>query len=156
MTTPAERAPRGELIRILLAEDNPDDVLIMKKAFRESGIINQLFVVRDGEEALEFLRHEGRYQDPTTSPTPGLILLDINMPKLNGLEVLERVKQDPALRRIPAVMLTSSRRGEDVIKSYENGCNSFLQKPVEFERFVEMVKQLGLYWGLFNIGLPEG
>ncbi len=142
---------KGELIKILLAEDNPDDILITKKALKEAQMVNQLYIVRDGEEACAFLKHEGQYQDPATSPRPGLILLDINMPKLNGLEVLRRIKSDPELKRIPVVMLTSSKRDEDVVTGYDSGCNSFLQKPVEFERFVELVKQMGLYWGLLNV-----
>ena len=144
----------SDLVRILLAEDNPDDILITKKAFKEAGIVNLLQVVRDGEEALEYLYHTGRYQDAASSPKPGLILLDINMPKVSGLEVLKKVKQDPGLRLIPIVMLTSSKRDEDVVKGYDSGCNSFLQKPVEFEKFVEMVKQIGLYWGLLNVAVP--
>ena len=149
-------ASAGELVTILLVEDNLDDITITKKALKEAKIINKLYVVRDGQEAIAFLHHQGQYQDPATSPKPGLILLDINLPKLNGMEVLGRIKADPALRRIPVVMLTMSKRDEDIVKSYNNGCNSFIQKPVEFERFVELVKQIGLYWGLFNVASPNG
>lgn len=145
-----------ELVIILLVEDNLDDVTITKKALKEAKVINKLYIVRDGQEAVDFLQHTGPYQDHATSPTPGLILLDINLPKLTGVEVLARIKADPALKRIPVVMLTSSKREEDVVKSYDGGCNSFIQKPVEFERFVELVKQVGLYWGLLNVMPPQG
>ncbi len=145
----------SNLIRVLLAEDNLDDVMITKKAFKEAGIINRLFVVRDGEEALDFLHQRGSYQNTSENPRPGLILLDINMPKVNGLEVLKQIKNDSLLRTIPVVMLTSSKRDEDVVRGYDSGCNSFLQKPVEFEKFVDMVKQMGLYWGLLNVQAPS-
>ena len=144
------------LVTILLVEDNLDDITITKKALKQANLINTLHVVRDGQEALDFLQHRGAYQDPATSPRPGLILLDINLPKLNGMDVLKQIKGDPALRRIPVVMLTVSKRDEDVVRSYDNGCNSFTQKPVEFERFVELVKQIGLYWGLLNVDPPNG
>jgi CheY-like chemotaxis protein len=145
-----------KIIKILLVEDNPDDVDITKRALKEARIINNLWVVRDGEEALDFLRHQGIYQDHSSSPKPGLILLDINLPKLNGIEVLRIVKHDPELKMIPVVMLTVSKRDEDIIKSYNDGCNSFIQKPVNFENFVEVVKQISLYWGLLNIFPPNG
>ena len=145
----------GKVLKILLVEDNPDDVVIMQKALKSSNVIGQLSVVRDGQEAVDFLFHHGRFQDPATNPTPALILLDINLPKLSGVEVLARLKQEPHLRRIPVVMLTSSKRDEDVVRSYENGCNSFLQKPVEFDRFVELVRQIGLYWATLNVKPPS-
>lgn len=144
-----------ELVRILLAEDNLDDITITKKALEEAGLVNQLFVVRDGEEALDFLHHRKQYQDPSSSPRPGLILLDLNMPKVNGLEVLARIKADPDLKIIPVIILTSSRREEDVVSGYGKGCNSFLQKPVEFEEFVKLVREIGLYWGVLNIPPPQ-
>ena len=143
------------LITILLAEDNLDDIMITKKALAEAKIINTLYVVRDGQEALDFLQRRGQYQDPATSPRPGLIFLDINMPKISGIEVLTHIKQNPELRRIPVVMLTVSKRDEDIVKAYDGGCNSFIQKPVEFDRFVELVKQLGLYWGFLNVMVPR-
>ncbi len=142
------------LIRILLIEDNVDDIMITQKALLEAKIVNQLDVVRDGQEALEYLLHQGRYQDPSMSPQPGLILLDINMPKMNGLDVLNFVKQHPDLKTIPIVMLTSSTRDQDLVEGYDRGCNSFLQKPVEFDRFVELIKQVGLYWGFMNVNAP--
>lgn len=139
------------IINILLAEDNPDDIAITKRAFRDAKIMNKLYIVRDGQEAIDFLFHQGIYADPLKAPRPGLILLDINMPKMNGIEVLKRVKGEKTLRALPVVMLTVSKRDEDIIKSYDYGCNSFIQKPVEFEKFVELVKEIGLYWGIHNI-----
>ena len=144
-----------KLIKILLVEDNPDDIEITKRAFKETRLIDKMWVVRDGQEALDFLYHQDKYQDIVASPKPELILLDINMPKVNGLEVLRKVKEDPVLKRIPTVMLTVSRKYEDRIKSYNYGCNSFIQKPVEFEKFVEIVRQIGLYWGLLNASPPN-
>ncbi len=144
-----------KIVRILLVEDNPDDVRITQRALKEAKVINQLWVVRDGQEALDFLEHKGQYQDKSTSPKPGLILLDINLPKVNGLEVLKKIKENDDSKKIPTVMLTVSRRDEDVVEGYDNGCNSFIQKPVEFEKFVEAIKQIELYWGLLNVPSPN-
>ena len=149
-------AKAQRIVNILLVEDNPDDILITEKALKQAKMINKLWIVRDGQEAIDFLYHKGSYQKIDTSPKPGLILLDINLPKLNGLELLKKIKGDAELKRIPTVILTVSRRDEDVVKGYNYGCNSFIQKPVEFEKFVEAVKQIGLYWGLLNIPSPEG
>jgi CheY-like chemotaxis protein len=145
-----------KIIKILLVEDNPDDIDITKRALKEAKVINKLWVVRDGQEALDFLQHKGEHKDASSSPRPGLILLDINLPKLNGIEVLKTIKQDSDLKRIPVVMLTVSKRDEDIVKSYNDGCNSFIQKPVNFENFVEVVKEISLYWGLLNIFPPNG
>jgi len=146
---------RQKIVKILLVEDNPDDIQITQRALKEAKIINKLWIVRDGQEALDFLYHKHKYQDIATSPKPGLILLDINLPKVNGLEVLKKIKESPDLKRIPTVMLTVSRRDEDVIRGYNHGCNSFIQKPVEFEKFVEAVKLISLYWGLLNVDSPN-
>ncbi len=144
------------MIKMLLVEDSLDDIQIIKKALKEAKVINRLWIVRDGQEALDFLYHKGQFQDPSAAPRPGLILLDINLPRVNGLEVLTRIKKDPKLRGIPTVMLTVSKREEDLIRGYNNGCNSFIQKPVEFEKFVEIIKQIGLYWGVINAPSPNG
>ena len=146
----------SEIIDILLVEDNQDDVEITRKALKQARLLNRLHVVRDGREACDFLFRTGAYAEPASAPRPGLVLLDINMPRMNGLEVLKRLKADPELRRVPVIMLTVSRRDEDIIRSYEVGCNSFIQKPVDFDKFVEVVKQLSLYWGLLNVGCPNG
>lgn len=144
-----------KLVKILLVEDNPDDIVITKRALKEANLINQLFIVRDGQEAIDYLQRKGAYQSLESSPTPGLVLLDINLPKVNGVEVLKVIKADERLRQIPTVMLTTSKREEDVVRSYQFGCNSFIQKPVEFEKFVEVVKSLSLYWGVLNVYSPE-
>ena len=148
-----EKSPK--LVKILLAEDNLDDIQIIKRAFKEARIINELWVVRDGREALDFLLHEGQYQDISKIPRPGLILLDINMPKLNGFEVLKVIKESSDLKKIPTVVLTVSKRDEDIVRSYDYGCNSYIQKPVEFEKFVTLIQQIGLYWGLLNVEFPQ-
>ena len=104
---------------------------------------------------IDFLWHKGKYRDSEDLPRLGLILLDINLPRVNGLEVLKKIKEDSQLKKIPVVMLTVSRRDADILRGYENGCNSFVQKPLEFNKFVDVVKQIELYWGLLNIDSPE-
>jgi CheY-like chemotaxis protein len=143
------------VINILLVEDNPDDIFITKRALKEAKVINKLWIVRDGEEALDFLNHKGQYRNVSLASLPGLILLDINLPKVNGLEVLKEIKENPELKKIPTVMLTVSKREEDIIRGYNYGCNSFIQKPVEFDDFVKVVAQIGLYWCLLNVDLPD-
>ena len=147
-------AERG-VVKILLVEDSEDDIVITKKALKEAQVVHTLYVVRDGQEALNFLQRQETYQEPATSPRPGLILLDINLPKVNGLEVLTRIKQNHSLRRIPVIMLTSSKQDEDVLKSYDNYCNSFLQKPVQFNAFVQLIKEMELYWVFMNVSPPS-
>ena len=149
-------AEEHRIIKILLVEDNPDDIDITERALKQAKIINKLWIVRDGQEALDFLRHKGKYEDIALSPKPGLILLDINLPKVNGIDVLKIIKQDSDLRRIPIVMLTVSKRDKDIIRSYDDGCNSFIQKPVNFENFLDVIKEISLYWGLLNVSSPNG
>lgn len=139
------------IINILLVEDNPDDIKITERALSKGRVLNRLYVVRDGQEAVDFLFHEGEYSDPKKAPRPGLILLDINLPKMDGIEVLKRIKADEKLKRIPVIMLTVSKRDEDVIRSYNVGVNSYIVKPVEFDNFVETVKNIELYWVLTNV-----
>lgn len=141
--------------KILLVEDNPDDILIIERALKEARVINKIWVVRDGQEALDFLQRRGQYEDAALAPRPGLILLDINLPKVNGLDVLKQVKENPDFKAIPTVILTVSKRDEDIVKGYNYGCNSFIQKPLEFEKFVELVREIGLYWGLLNVEVPN-
>ncbi len=141
-------------IEILLVEDNPDDVQITKRAFKEANLANRLYVTRDGQEALDFLFHEGQYQNQAQATIPGLILLDINMPRVNGIEVLKRIKSNDKLKIIPVIMLTISKQEEDLEKCYFSGCNSFIQKPVDFKNFIRVIKEIGLYWGLLNIPYP--
>lgn len=133
----------GDPIEILLAEDNPGDVRLTEKALDHGNIINNLHVVKNGVEALQFLRQEGEFSD---KPRPDLVLLDLNMPKKDGREVMEEMKGDPSLRRIPVVVLTSSEAEEDVVRSYELNANAYLTKPVDFDGFVDIVKRIEDFW----------
>lgn len=144
------------ITRILLVEDNPDDITIIERALKEAKVVNRLSIVRDGQEALDYLRHKGGDGNTGNFYKPGLILLDVNLPKLNGLELLKLIKEDEMLKMIPVVMLTVSQREEDIVRGYNFGCNSFIQKPVEFDRFVDVVRQIGLYWGVINVESPDG
>ncbi len=132
-----------EDISILLVEDNPDDIMITKRAFKKGKIKNELHVVRSGEEALNFLYKKGEYKNV---PIPGLILLDLNLPGVSGYEVLEKIKENDKLRRIPVIILTVSDHEEDVIKTYDLGANSFITKPVSFKNFIEVVTAITDYW----------
>ena len=138
-------------VDILLVEDNPDHVELILKALRDNNVLNEVHVVTDGEEALDFLYRRGEYAD---APRPGLILLDIKLPKVDGTEVLRRVKADPKLKSIPVVMLTTSAGEREIVESYNFGANSYIVKPVGFEQFVKVIKDLKLYWTLIN-SLPE-
>jgi two-component system response regulator len=135
---------------ILLVEDNPDDVELILRSLKRSKISNNIVVLRDGEEALEWLFCQGRYADRNPDLEPAVILLDIRMPKVDGLEVLERLRADERTRFCPVVILTSSREEEDLLRSYELGANSYVRKPIDFSEFGQAVQQLGLYWLLVN------
>ena len=137
-------------LEILLIEDNPEDVEITLRAFRKNNLTNKIHVVRDGEEALECLFSTGRYRERSTCIRTRLILLDLKLPKVDGLEILQRCKADPRTRNIPVVVLTSSREEQDLIRSYNLGVNSYVVKPVDFPQFSEAVRQLGMYWILLN------
>ena len=142
----------GQPVEILLVEDNPDDVTLTLHALRAHHLSNQVHVARDGEEALAFLF--GPENDPCAPSGPRLILLDLKLPKLNGLEVLRQIKADPRTRSIPVVVLTASREDRDIEVCYALGANSYIVKPVDFEKFTRTVHTLGLYWLLLNQG-PE-
>ena len=131
---------------ILLVEDDPDDQELTKRAFRNSKLRNHLRIVSDGEAALNYLYRRGEYSEPRTSPRPDLILLDLNMPKVDGRTVLNQIKIDPELRQIPVVILTTSSSEEDVIRSYELGVNSYVPKPVHMDGFIKAIQQLEHYW----------
>ena len=137
-------------VEILLVEDNPDDVELTLHAFRKHNLANRVHIVRDGAEALDFLFRTGAYKDRHIEDSPNVVLLDLKLPKVDGLEVLRRMKGDPRTRMIPVVVLTSSREDRDITESYQLGVNSYIVKPVNFEQFTEAVRQLGLYWLLMN------
>ena len=137
-------------IEILLVEDNPDDVDMTLRALRKANIVNHIKVVRDGAEALEFIFGEGAYAAHHVENVPKLILLDLKLPKVDGFEVLKRVKDDPRTKLIPVVILTSSKEHRDVVEGYQLGVNSYIVKPVSFEGFVDAVGKLGMYWLLLN------
>lgn len=130
-------------VEILLAEDNPGDVMLTRKALEQGKLANNLHVTTDGVDALEFLRQDGEYED---APRPDLILLDLNMPRKDGQEVLKELRADDELRRIPVVVLTSSESEEDIVRSYELNANAYLTKPVDFDGFVEIVNRLENFW----------
>ena len=135
---------------ILLVEDNPDDVELTRIAFAEAGSEHVIRVVTDGAEALDYLLARGAYADRDVNDLPALVLLDLNLPKLNGREVLQAIRENPASRSLPVVVLTTSAEPMDVGGVYALGANSYIQKPVEFERFVDVVRQIGLYWMVLN------
>jgi CheY-like chemotaxis protein len=133
-------------IEILFAEDSPDDAMLTIRALKKSGFANRLHHVKDGAEALDFLYRNGIYADRNAQQNPKLILLDLKMPKMSGLEVLEKIKSDPVLRCIPVVILTSSKEDPDIQKCYALGANSYIAKPVESDNFFNVIKEIGLYW----------
>jgi len=135
---------------IMLVEDNPDDEELTLRALRKANIANEVFVARDGTEALDFLFGTGRHAGLKTLPLPAVVLLDLKLPKLNGIDVLKRMRADPRTQLIPVVVLTSSSEDEDMLKSYQSGANSYVRKPVEFSSFANAVTQLGMYWMLLN------
>jgi len=135
---------------ILLVEDNPDDEALTLRAFRKSNLGNEVVVVRDGSEALDYLFATGSYAGRDANDTPHLILLDLKLPKIDGLEVLERLRADERTSLLPVVVLTSSKEQEDLVRSYALGANSYIRKPVDFNQFVQAVQQLGLYWLVLN------
>ena len=139
----------SDLKRILLAEDNPNDIELTLSALEEHHLANEVVVTHDGAEALDYLYRKGEFT-MRGNGNPAVILLDLKMPKVDGLEVLRKIKSDPALKTIPVVMLTSSREEKDLIESYALGVNAYVVKPVNFTEFVSAVKQLGIFWALIN------
>lgn len=135
---------------ILLVEDNPDDVELTLLAFKESRLCNEINVVRDGEEALDYLLATGKYAERENEPLPAIVLLDLKLPKIGGLEVLKRVRADERTRCLPVVILTASKEEEDIISSYRLGANAYVRKPVDYDRFVEAANTLGMFWLLLN------
>jgi CheY-like chemotaxis protein len=144
---------KSKPIIILMADDDEDDRMLAEDALREGRVLNELHCVEDGVELLNYLRREGKYGDKTVSPRPGLILLDLNMPRMDGREALQQLKADPALRSIPIVILTTSIQEEDMVKGYDLGAASYITKPVTFEGLVALMRALGNYWVEF-VELP--
>ena len=141
------------LKRILLAEDSEHDIELTLTALDEYNLANEVVVVRDGAEALDYLYHRGKYAGQAAEP-PVVMMLDLKMPRVDGLEVLRQVKSDPELKRIPVVMVTSSREEQDLVRSYELGVNAYVVKPVDFQKFVESIKQIGFFWAVINEPAP--
>lgn len=147
--------PDRDPVRILLAEDDDDDYMLTTQALNDNRLANRVFRVKDGIELMEYLKREGEYASPDKSPAPSLILLDLNMPRMDGREALRLIKASDRWRRYPVVVLTTSRAQEDIVRAYDLGVNSFITKPVSFHGLVEAVKVLGRYW-FEVVDLPEG
>lgn len=139
---------------ILLVEDNPDDVLLTERALRRNNIINTVIVAHDGQEAIDFLTGSGAYAGQPAENLPELVLLDLKLPKVGGLEVLRAIRANELTHRLPVVVLTSSAEERDIVSSYDLGANSYIRKPVDFDQFVEAVRELGLYWLVLNQSAP--
>ncbi len=145
----------GEKRTILLVEDNPDDVELTLRALRQYNVKNEIAVVRDGAEALDYLFATGAYSDRDTTTMPAVVILDLKLPKVDGLEVLQRIRADERTKLVPVVILTSSNEEQDMINGYKFGANSYVRKPVDFTEFVEAARQLGLYWLVINEPPPQ-
>ena len=142
------------LKRILLVEDNERDVELTLAALEEHNLANEVVVARDGAEALDYLYQRGKYSDRADG-LPAVVLLDLNMPKVDGMEVLQRMKIDPVLKQVPVVMVTSSRVEQDLVRSYELGVNAYVVKPVDFQKFIESIRQIGFFWAIINEAPPS-
>lgn len=137
-------------IEILLVEDDPDDAEMAVRALKKDNLANKIKIIEDGEEALEFIFSKGKYKDKPVWPYPKIILLDIKLPKVSGLEVLKAIKEDEKTKIIPVVVMTSSKEEKDIVESYKLGVNSYIVKPVDFDKFISAVRDMGLYWLLLN------
>ena len=140
---------------ILLVEDNPDDEALTLRALKKNNVLNEVIVARDGVEAIDYLFGEGSHAGRNTSIMPEVVLLDLNLPKVNGLEVLQRIRGDKRTKLLPVVVLTSSKEERDMVSSYDLGANSYIRKPVDFIEFGQAVQQLGLYWLILNQSAPK-
>ena len=141
-----EMTHQKNLVPILIADDDIDDCEMIRDALKESRLLNDLYFVKDGEDLMSYLHHQGKYEDREKYPQPGLILLDLNMPRKDGREALKEIKGDEHLRQIPVVILTTSQAEEDIFRTYNLGVNSFITKPVAFENLVQIMRDLGQYW----------
>lgn len=140
----------GKAITILLVEDDPAHAEIVRRNLENARVANLLHWVADGQEALDYLRHAGNYQDPGSAPAPGLILLDLRLPKVDGMEVLNTIKSDPKLSKIPVVVMTTSAAETDVARAYENHANSYVVKPLDLSKFAALLDVIGYYWLVWN------
>jgi len=141
--------------KILLVEDNEDDIELTLRALKKVKIINEVIVARDGAEALDYIFCTGKYADNDINIFPAVVLLDLNLPKIDGMEVLKRIRADERTKLLPVVILTSSKEEQDIVNGYKSGCNSYIRKPVDFVQFTEAVRNLGLYWFILN-EVPPG
>lgn len=149
--------PKGTGLPILMVDDDKDDRMMAEKALRKNRVINPILFLEDGEELMAYLRHEGKFADPASSPRPCLILLDLNMPRMDGRRALELIKADPGFRKIPVVILTTSQAEEDIIRSYDTGANSFITKPISFEGLLAVMETLKNYWlEIVDLPLEDG
>ena len=146
----------GKPAVILLAEDDPGDQELTRRALEQSRIRNELYIVEDGEEALDYLLRRGKYEDPASSPKPDLMFLDLNIPKMDGKQLLKQIRADPNLRRIPVVALTTSKQESDIIHTYDLGANSYIVKPVNMDQFINAIKVLKDYWFQIVVLPPRG
>lgn len=142
--------------KIMLVEDNPDDEALTLRALKKNNIANEVILAQDGVEALDYLFGEGVYEGRDLSDQPQVILLDLKLPKVDGLAVLKRIREDDRTCLLPVVILTNSKEDRDIINSYDLGANSYIRKPVDFDQFMEAIRQLGLYWLVLNIKVPSG
>lgn len=138
---------------VLMAEDNEHDIVATKRAWKKNNIANPLYIVNDGEECLDYLNQRGKYNEPNSAPKPGIVLLDINMPRIDGITVLKQIREDKKFHLLPVIILTTSRAEEDRLKSYDIGANAYIVKPVGFNNFAEAIKTIHLFWQL--VELPE-
>lgn len=136
----------SNLLPVLLAEDSKHDIMAVKRAWKQHGIPNELFIVRDGEECMDYLHKRGAYAEPAEAPHPCVLLLDINMPKMNGLAVLREIRKDQNLKRLPVVVLTTSKRDEDLVESYDLNVNAYVAKPLHFEEFSQAINTIYQFW----------
>ncbi|MBD2102286.1 response regulator [Leptolyngbya sp. FACHB-261] len=141
-------------VRILLAEDSEDDILIIQRAFRRGQISVDLQVVRDGQEVLDYLQQQGKFSQPEVAPRPDLLMLDINMPRKDGLTTLREIRADPRLRLLPVIILTTSRAQEDIVSSYESGANTYVTKPNQIDKYIEEMRLIDSYWRLVAVRPP--
>lgn len=138
---------------VLMAEDSDHDIIATQRAWKDNNIVNLLYIVRDGEECMDYLNQQGKYSKPGSAPPPGILLLDLKMPKMDGLTVLKQIRGDDRLRRLPVVILTTSKEEEDRINSYDLGANAYIVKPVDFGSFNEAIKTINIFWEL--VTLPD-